>query len=182
MDNIQFENLINQRIDRELEIANEEKLSERLTLRYLYKTIISEIKIELQNRVETYNKILEKYNDKYHFWLYFGNKFEQLDNKSNNLMIVLIDKNKNHPNSQTLVTNYNHCIIGFDRIPGIDDNFEFLLNYSVFVSHGNNEIKDLKFPVNENDSELIKSKILNFFILFIEACIKRSSELKLVRI
>jgi len=182
MDSIQFENLINQRIDKELEIANQKLLSEKLTVRYLYKKVISEIKIELQNRIDIYNKILEKYNDKYHFWLYFGNKFEQLDNRNNNLMVVLKDKNKNHPDSQTLVTNYNHCIIGFDRIPGIDDNFQFLLNYFVFVSHGNNEIKDLMLPINENDPELIKSQILNFFILFIEACIKRSSDFNFARL
>jgi hypothetical protein len=177
----QFENLINKRIDLELEAARERELSERLTIRYLYKTILSEIKVELQNSINSFNKVLENYNDKYHYWLYFGDRFERDDVQRNNLMIIIKDKNSEHPNSQTLKTNYNHCIIGFERVNGIENNYEFLFDYFIHTTHGYYDKKNLKLKVNEDDSELIKSQILNFFNLFIEASIEKISEIKFVR-
>jgi hypothetical protein len=180
MDISKIEDLINKRINKDFQLKYEIEEEEKKTISYLYKSIISNLRDEINKSILTYNSLLEKYKSPLQIFLYSGNHFS-VDNFDEKKIVIIFRNNKSeHPNSQTLITNFNHCIICFERFDGIEDNFYFFGQYCINISHAIYEKRNLKLSVNEEDKNKIKSELLEFFNLFIEASIEKCCDLKFI--
>jgi hypothetical protein len=179
MDINKIEELIKKRISKEIQLQNEIEEDEKNTIKYLYRNIISDIRDEINKLILTYNILLDKYKSPLHIFLYSGNHFSINNLDNTKIVFILKNKKSDHPHSQTLITNFNHCIICFEKERGVENNYYFLSKYFIFIGHAKYEKKDLKLSLNETNIEKIKNELLDFFNIFLIASIEKCSDLKL---
>lgn len=180
MDINKIEELISNRINKEFQLKYEIEEEEKKTINYLYKNIISDIRDQINKSILSNNILFNKYKSPLNLFLYSGINFSVDNFDKSKIVIIFKDKNTDHPGSQTLITNFNHCIICFERENGIEENYYFFAKYYISIGHAIYEKKDIKLSINESDKEKIKIKLLDFFNFFLISSIEKCSDLKFI--
>lgn len=180
MDIYRFKEMVSNSVNEKMRAIIEENNKYEKTIHFLYIEIIKELGVELQEKLISYNKILEEnYKDiqMYLFYdSYYHNKYEH---SSGNQLIILIDrKNMKNPSWGTLLTNFDHFVIKFENVRGEEKNYAFSSNYFFSLSHAN-WLKDSKvLGINENNKENIINEIRSLFSQFLDLYISRSQKIK----
>jgi len=172
-----FTSLINNRVNKDLDILNKEIEKRKQTVEYLYGTILSDFAEEIEEKIDSYNNILSK-NYKYleislYYDKYYGKKGGKFNYEA--IMIIFKDKNQKEPHSQTPKTNFNHLNIQIEHVRGLGDgeNKCIKANYFIATNHAVYEEKEIKTSVNELDKDKIIHELREFFNLFFEAFFER---------
>lgn len=170
-----FDDLVNKRISKDSEILNTKIEKEKQTIRYLYKTILSEFAEEIEKNIESYNITLNKNYKNLNLFLFYGDSYGKKSENyyQNSIMILFNSKNAEEPKFQTLKTNFNHLIINIEHVPGLDENEYFRSNYHIATNHAVYEEKEFQTTVNERDKDKLINELKDFYNLFLEAFFER---------
>lgn len=179
-----FDAIVNNRVNKDLDILNKKIEKEKQTVKYLYKTILSDFAKEIENNIKSYNEILSKNYDKMKIYIYYGDSYNKVQfGNYDSIMILFKDKNSEEPHSQTPKTNFYHLNIKIERARGLGEGEHecFKANYFISTDHSVYEEKEIKTSVNELDKDKIIQELRDFFHLFLEAFFDRGYDHSLFR-
>jgi hypothetical protein len=154
-----FNDLVNNRVNKDLEIKNKRIEKEKQTVRYLYETILSDFAEEIEQNIESYNDILNNNYKNLKIALYYGNYFKKENKRPDynydSLIIIFKDKDKVEPHSQTPITNFYHLNIKIEHVRGLGgvENECLKANYFIATDHAVYEEKELQTKVNDRDKD-----------------------------
>ena len=179
MDKSKFEEIVVTRIKKDIKQADEELERKKQTIGYFYDEVLKEFDNKLRENIHLYNEVLDKHYKDLKIFLFYGDSYgDTIEKGYGKKIILLIDDKSTHPTYSTPITNFDHCLIYFEKERGINENYFFASKYFVAYGHAMWEENELRLTTNENKKENIINSLNSFLIEFFKFYFEKSYKLQ----